>query len=371
MATAAMDNHAGGGANAGDGEPALAAEIAVQEAVLRGAAAHLPHAAAVHRLLPGAPLRARIPLCLAAWLGYADLASELLAAGAAPDVVTVEGYTSLSLACLQGHLAVVEALVAGGARLEHLTPAGSTPLSLAVRKGHAAVVTALVAAGAALDTPDAAGLTPLCVAVKHGHSGLVKLLLDAGARPEAHGGDGWGGGPSAKRRRVSFDRQPPKTDDAEPADTWGSASTGSGPRVTPLCLAAWTGSLRAVDALLSAGADVNCAAVGGVTPLFLASRGGHGVVASACLAAGADLEAATADGKTPLVVAVEECHRELALKLIEAGADCAPLGRLPPQHLVRLAQWQAELTLSMRSDHERLVYGIGHMLSAVRRCGTA
>ena len=95
-----------------------------------------------------------------------------------------------------------------------------------------------------------------------------------------------------------------------------------GVRAPLLFIAAWDGELAKVTTLLSAGADVNGTTLTGETALYAAAAMGHSRVVDALLRAGAEVDCAEfARGCTALYAAAE-CGRVTAVRvLLHAGAD--------------------------------------------------
>lgn len=91
-------------------------------------------------------------------------------------------------------------------------------------------------------------------------------------------------------------------------------------KLTPLYIAARDGNLRAVDALINAGADVNYVCRNGATALFVACENGHLEAVKYLIAAGADVNAACNNGATPLSIAILRKHNAIAELLKAAGA---------------------------------------------------
>lgn len=106
--------------------------------------------------------------------------------------------------------------------------------------------------------------------------------------------------------------------------------------LTPLHHAAAGGSGALVDALIRAGADVNCSAGhdDATPPLHAAAEDGNASAARILLAAGAEIETIDADGRTALMLVVEYGQREVAKLLIDAGCnvDCTDHRRQTPLH---------------------------------------
>ena len=90
---------------------------------------------------------------------------------------------------------------------------------------------------------------------------------------------------------------------------------------TALLWATYHASPEMISALLKAGADPSAANQFGVTPLLQASRYGDAAAIRALLAAGAKPGRAERDGETPLMAAARTGNLEPMQLLIDAGAD--------------------------------------------------
>jgi len=82
-----------------------------------------------------------------------------------------------------------------------------------------------------------------------------------------------------------------------------------------LGLAAEKGHVKALRAMLHAGADIEVGDTWGGTPLFHAAEGGHAATVELLLAAGAKVNVKRRDGATPASIARENGHIDLAEKL--------------------------------------------------------
>ena len=103
--------------------------------------------------------------------------------------------------------------------------------------------------------------------------------------------------------------------------------------LTALMMAAHTGSLAVVRALLAHGANVNAATTEtGDTALMWAIADRHTEIADALLDAHADVHVSSTKGFTPLMFAARNGDVVLAKKLVAHGALHSAHGRLGPQH---------------------------------------
>lgn len=103
---------------------------------------------------------------------------------------------------------------------------------------------------------------------------------------------------------------------------------------TPLMIAAYTGSLSAVVALETHGADVNAKNDYGRTPLHFAAWGGHADAMEFLAERGADVSATDIRGWTLPHHAANEGHMDAMKWLVERGADVnAKGGYETPLHL--------------------------------------
>jgi len=291
--------------------------------------------------------------------GHLEVVQALLAAKADVNATrgrnSKDGDTALTLAILNDHLNVVQALLAAKADVN----AGSRPaLYVAAMVGNLDMVGMLLAAKPDLDWRDPMfGTTALMQALApwrdnlpkqlpfpRGRWDVARLLVEAGANVNvmsktgvtalmlvaeessprslamvqallaAHA-DVNGGGIAGHTGAISL----------SPLSNSGNYARGG---YTALGLAASTGSVEVVQALLDANAQraanpspaVNAKQPGGNTPLTIASAKGRSDIARLLLAAKADVSAADDNGKTALMLALENGHQEVAKLLTSAGA---------------------------------------------------
>ena len=166
--------------------------------------------------------------------GNAELAKQMLAAGAAIDAPQEDGCTALWLAAEAGQVATVMLLCEAEANLEAVKqPAAVTPLYIACQNGHVAAADVLMMHSANPNTTKANGSTPMHIAAQQGFVDVCRLLLRYGAKHS-------------------------------PRNIQG---------VIPLHLAAYQGHERVVRLLLAAGADHNSESQGKFTIDWAATNG--------------------------------------------------------------------------------------------------
>ena len=208
----------------------------------------------------------------------AEVAAQLIGAGANAKAVNRYGVTPLSLACTNGNATIITAVLKAGADPNLPLQGGETPLMTAARTGALEAVKALLAGGATVASKDASrGQTALMWAAAEGHATVVQALVDAGA------------------------------------DVHLRLPSG----MSPLLFAVRQGRLEVVRVLLKAGADAN-----EIIPTDGGRRRGYG---------GAPPRA----GLSALHLAVMNGHFELAAALLDAGANPnADLTGYTPLHAI-------------------------------------
>jgi ankyrin repeat protein len=279
--------------------------------------------------------------------GHLEVVQALLAAKADVNARrgrTSDGATALTLASVNGHLEVVQALLAARADVS----AGSVPaLYDAAMAGNLDMARVLLAAKPDLDWRDPiCGTTALMQALapfsylghhrltSRGSWDVARLLVEAGANVNVTTTAGVTAlmlvaeessprslamvqallAAGADVNGVSAGRNTRVLSPGEP-------SYGNAAGYTALGLAASTGSIDVVQALLATPwMDVNAKQRGGNTPLTLASAKGRSDIVRLLLAAKADVSAADDDGKTALTLALQNDQAEVARLLTSATA---------------------------------------------------
>ncbi|KAL6253325.1 hypothetical protein RBB50_001048 [Rhinocladiella similis] len=132
------------------------------------------------------------PLALAVGFGEVQDVQLLLDYGACPHAVA-DGdleLSALQVACLRGHAEIASELIEAGANVDDPVMDGPTPLQCAAAQGNVKIVRGLLELGA---DPDAApdehhGLTALQGAIYYGRSEVVDCLLEYGVNIDAPAG---------------------------------------------------------------------------------------------------------------------------------------------------------------------------------------
>jgi ankyrin repeat protein len=204
----------------------------------------------------------KTPLLAAAFSGKASAVELLLHEGALVNLDNSRGDTALILASYAGNTDTVEALLRVKKNTININAQNlqnrHTALHLAAFNGNEDIINMLVDAGAALNIQDAAGLSPLMLAAVQGNEGAVKTL--------------------SKRDGANLELR--------------DAKSGS----TALMLAAESGDMECLHALLDAGADIETTSNAGQTSLMRAAVRGNVAVVKALLIAGAAVDTMDRNG---------------------------------------------------------------------------
>ena len=95
-----------------------------------------------------------------------------------------QGRTALSFAAELGNAQMAKELLDAGASPDQRDKLGSLPLHWAANNGRVEVIKVLIAGRANVDASDRQGITPLMSAISHNQLGSVKALLAGGADPK-------------------------------------------------------------------------------------------------------------------------------------------------------------------------------------------
>lgn len=126
----------------------------------------------------------RTAVLMAAWRGDLKAVTEILAAGADPDLHDGGGRSPLHYAAMTASDVCTRALVRGGADVNKVDNYGETPLHCACSCARLANVEYLLSVGAWLDMANEGGVTPLMAAVMAGDVGVVEALIAYGVNVE-------------------------------------------------------------------------------------------------------------------------------------------------------------------------------------------
>ncbi len=303
-------------------------------------ALELLEAGADARALPadGGPDQRSLPV-LAAVLPDLRLLRVLIARGVDLNAAHA-GVTPLLAATRDswhGRPEAVMTLLANGADPRAVDLDGNTPLHHAARSSDPGVVALLRDAAADIDVSNHEGLTPLGIACVAGNWRLAKFLLERGAKPEIEGATpvlvAAAGGEEDDPAGVALLLRHKAKVDARDRD--GRSA---------LHVASALGHGEIATTLLAAGADVHARDAQGMVPLLDAARGGSVAVVDALIEAGADALATTHDGRNALLLvavaerpSVDVVQRLKALG-VDAGASAAD-GRRASDLAAEAGRW--------------------------------
>lgn len=183
----------------------------------------------------------------------------LLEAGAMPETFTYGGMTAMHMAASTGAIDVIDLLFAmAPTTLNHITHGNATPLSTAAQHGQEGAVAHLLALGATDEVVARRGMSALVAAVQQNQVGVLRILLGSAKGKKVVGGTSLvpqamglavsrGGRNAAKILQMLV-----AVEGEERQRHWVGLSLGDGPM---LHAAAAFNSLEGVHVLLEAGAD--------------------------------------------------------------------------------------------------------------------
>jgi ankyrin repeat protein len=289
---------------------------------------------------------------------------DLLAAGADPNEVDVEGYqsTPLAYACEHGDEAAVRALLGAGADTN--VAAFAPPLVAATTHGFSALVDLLLKAKADVDGADESGASALWTAAANGFADIARKLVEAGANRALADNDGklpaivarenghvalanylddpasypathsfWRGSKKAAKKAAEARRDEvvaratgATAAPAEPEWTFSGGIARSQWAMQDFPSVAGSGNLELARAMLDAGLNPDWTQFKGhPTALMQAARAGELAVVDLLLDRGAKVNQRTEKGLTALHMSLfkpsARVHTPVVKRLLAAGAD--------------------------------------------------
>jgi ankyrin repeat protein len=258
-------------------------------------------------------------LMTAARTGRIDVVQALIARGAVVDArESTRGQTALMWAAAEGQVEVIRLLVERRADVHARSRDGYTPLLFAARDAAPETTTALLAAGADINEAATDGTTALLIALIRGRLDYARTLIELGADPNR--------GPGHTPLHWVAGEWNGELSTSVAADSEWSQFGG----LRGAAKLAWVQRLLAHGADPNArvsknirrfgGAGGNAGSLVGATPLLLAAASGDVAVMNALLAAGADPRATTDSGTTALMLAAGLAHAPGITPVSEADA---------------------------------------------------
>src|SRR5262245_37486350 len=252
--------------------------------------------------------------------GKRAAALAMIRAGADVNEAQPDGTRPIHWAVYRVDYEVMDALIAKKAKPDVTNEFGSTPLAEATKQGDARMVKTLLAAGSGTEGANEDGQTALMIAIKNGDLPIFNLLIDAGAKvnivetvqdqtPLMWAAATARNAPEMVKVRIA------KSADVNARakfNDWPGQIT-SEPRaqyhtyggLTPLLYAARNGCYACVEALVSAGANVNLPNNEGMTPMMIALDNNQNGIAKFFLDHGANPKVWDIYGRTALYVAID------------------------------------------------------------------
>jgi ankyrin repeat protein len=259
------------------------------------------------------------PLALAVSSGQTALVGRLLEAG--DDVTASSGISPSSLLLLaisKGHAQIAEQLLAAGASVEEIDDGQHqrTALHLAAERGYTHLIGLLVEQGADIDLEDTQGATPLDAALAHGHNQTAIQLIALGTILDV---------PNGTTSALHVATKAGSVEVVTALLAAGASAIQLDPdNNTPLHLAAAAGHAAVVGLLLAApDMHPDMAAITTLhTALHAAAEAGQAEVCQQLVEAGADVHAFDiSTGLTALGYAVTHQRLSTVRALLAAGTD--------------------------------------------------
>lgn len=227
------------------------------------------------------------------WAVYWDnkeVTSQLLHAGADPNIANTYGVTPLYLASKNRNAEMTALLLDKGANPNLALWSGETPLMAAAKTGVTEVMDILIKYGADVNVQEPRrNQSALMWAISFGNPAAAELLIENDADVNA----------KTKMLDENFD---PVQLEGYAANVLGTPQGG----YTPLMFAARVGDLNTAKLLVSSNADINAVSVEDGTALVIAASRGYENLALYLLEKGADPDLTDANGMTPLHYAMRD-----------------------------------------------------------------
>ena len=217
------------------------------------------------------------PLHFCAKHGLYHLAYKLLVKGYDYDALTVDLRTPLHIALENRQNSIMELLLAFEASKDAVTRTGRHPLDLAIESGNEEAVQTLILAGTDVNACLPSGEFPLGIALENQWESVIVLLVEA-TNPDLFLPNGR----------------------------------------TSLHVAAGVGSLTALNAMISAGWDLDKRDPNGWCVLHFAAHNGHTPALELLLSKKLDPKSEDVNGWTPLHAAIQQRHLNAADCLVRA-----------------------------------------------------
>lgn len=219
---------------------------------------------------------------------------------------------------------LLRAGVSLGISLHGIDNEGRTPLHVAAGCGETAMVQLFLQSGAQIDVLDDEGTTSLLLAASRGRSGAALALIAAGAAVNILSGEN-----NRSVVHIAADKELLDVMNAaierevlERKALVNEADTGQD---TPLHRAAVNNNVKAIDALVQAGAETEARNCYGHTPLHEAARTLGEEALRALLRHHGDINTQDDTGETPLFYAAfmagRQGHADMVDLLLKSGAD--------------------------------------------------
>ena len=226
------------------------------------------------------------------------------------------GHLPIHVASQEGNLEVVLSILSCfPEQKDSFTQSGMTPLLLATQHGQTAIVEALVQQGVDANKRLPNGLFPLYIAIQNNFSEMALLLLEK--VPHLITNEKLDSGMTPLHQAIEFDLQ------AVALQLIAKGAKGDVKRksdgYTPLHLAAASGQLEVLTAIVNSGISASLELESHQHALHLAAQNGHLDIVNTLLSLNVDVNTKDDAGNTPLMCAIKSGHADIALRLAEVA----------------------------------------------------